>query len=80
MKTAPSRKSIAEVESAADVKAALESGATDIIVKNLANAAGNEIVIPQIYATDNDVKISLTLPETSNPVTVKYDDRTGGTR
>ena len=70
---------IAEVESAADVKAALESGATDIVVKNLTNAAGNEIVIPQIYATDNNVKISLTLPETSNPVTVKYDDRTGGT-
>ena len=72
-------KVIAEVESAADVKAALESGATDIVVKNLTNAAGNEIVIPQIYATDNNVKISLTLPETSNPVTVKYDDRTGGT-
>ena len=75
----PIEKVIAEVESAADVKAALESGATDIVVKNLTNAAGNEIVIPQIYATDNDVKISLTLPETSNPVTVKYDDRTGGT-
>ena len=75
----PIEKVIAEVESAADVKAALESGATDIVVKNLTNAAGNEIVIPQIYATDNNVKISLTLPETSNPVTVKYDDRTGGT-
>lgn len=44
----PIEKVIAEVESAADVKAALESGATDIIVKNLANTAGNEIVIPQI--------------------------------
>ena len=75
----PIEKVIVEVESAADVKAALESGATDIVVKNLTNAAGNEIVIPQIYATDNNVKISLTLPETSNPVTVKYDDRTGGT-
>ena len=75
----PIEKVIAEVESAADVKAALESGATDIVVKNLTNAAGNEIVIPQIYATDNNVKISLTLPETSNPVTVKYDNRTGGT-
>ena len=75
----PIEKVIAEVESAADVKAALESGATDIVVKNLANPTGNEIVIPQIYATDNNVKISLTLPETSNPVTVKYDDRTGGT-
>ncbi|WP_416989175.1 DUF6562 domain-containing protein [Alistipes dispar] len=75
----PIEKVIAEVESATDVKAALESGATDIVVKNLTNAAGNEIVIPQIYATDNNVKISLTLPETSNPVTVKYDDRTGGT-
>ena len=75
----PIEKVIAEVESAADVKAALESGATDIIVKNLANTAGNEIVIPQIYATDNDVKISLTLPETSNPVTVKYDDQASGT-
>ena len=75
----PIEKVIAEVESAADVKAALESGATDIVVKNLTHAAGNEIVIPQIYATDNNVKISLTLPETSNPVTVKYDDRTDGT-
>ena len=75
----PIEKVIAEVESAADVKAALESGATDIIVKNLANTASNEIVIPQIYATDNDVKISLTLPETSNPVTVKYDDQASGT-
>ena len=74
----PIEKEIAEVESAEDVKAALESGATDIIVKNLANTTDNEIVIPKIYATDNDVKISLTLPETSNPVTVKYDDQVSG--
>ena len=74
----PIEKVIAEVESAADVKAALESGATDIIVKNLENTAGNEIVIPQIYATDNDVKISLTLPETSNPVTIKYESVASG--
>ena len=74
----PIGKVIAEVESAENVKAALESGATDIIVKNLANTEGNEIVIPKIYATDNDVKISLTLPETSNPVTVKYDDQASG--
>lgn len=74
----PIEKVIAEVESAEDVKEALESGATDIIVKNLTNTTGNEIVIPQIYPTDNNVKISLTLPETSNPVTIKYESAASG--
>ncbi|MCG4961423.1 DUF6562 domain-containing protein [Odoribacter splanchnicus] len=74
----PIEKVVAEVESAEDVKEALKSGATDIIVKNLANPTGNEIVIPQIYPTDNDVKISLTLPETSNPVTIKYESAASG--
>ena len=75
----PIEKVVVEVESAEDVKVALESGATDIIVKNLTNTAGNEIVIPKIYATDNDVKISLTLPETGEDVTIQYDGSASGT-
>ena len=74
----PIEKVIAEVESAEDVKAALESGAIDIIVKNLTNTEDNKIQIPKIYAADNDVKISLTLPQTSNPVTVVYTEQTSG--
>ena len=68
---------LVKVESASDVKAALESGATDIVVNTLSTTEANEIIIPKIYAQNNQQEISLTLPETTADVTIKYDTQTG---
>ncbi|MBQ4279443.1 MAG: hypothetical protein IJC16_05780 [Rikenellaceae bacterium] len=75
----PVEKVIVEVANAAEVKEALENGATDIIVKTLSSTEANEIVIPQIYPVDNNMEISLTLPETGEDVTIQYDGSASGT-
>ena len=68
-------KEIVEVENITDVTAALQNGATNVIVKE-APTSTSVIAIPKTYEANNTNEISITLPAITQPVTVKYNNDT----
>ncbi len=64
---------ITEVATVAEANAALESGAKNIVIA-VAPEQAETVVIPHNY-TDSDVALSLTLPATTEQITVSYGDK-----
>ena len=71
----PDHNKMVEVATVDKVGEAIQNGATDIVVSTPPTEAAT-ITIPKMFETGNTTKISLTIPQSAQPITIEYDEQT----